>query len=128
MNAESGPEGRGGPPPDDAAGPRGPHEPDQPGPPGLQPERTQLAWRRTALSCAVVALLAGRQVLQGPQAPLRYVAAALIALAFAAFLGLVRERGHELAAPRPPRLSLRMGAAAAACAVAIAAFGAALLA
>ncbi|WP_309246927.1 DUF202 domain-containing protein, partial [Streptomyces somaliensis] len=33
--------------------------------PGLQPERTRLAWRRTTLSCTVAAVLAARQTVHG---------------------------------------------------------------
>ncbi|NEA19618.1 DUF202 domain-containing protein, partial [Streptomyces halstedii] len=55
--------------------------------PGLQPERTRLAWRRTTLSCTVVALLAVRQVVRGgaDAAALTGLAAGLLA-----WLGFLR--------------------------------------
>lgn len=55
-------------------------------PPGAQPERTALAWRRTALSLAVGALVGGR-VLEPWLGPLVWVPAVAAVLAA---LGLAR--------------------------------------
>ncbi|MFI0941886.1 DUF202 domain-containing protein [Streptomyces sp. NPDC021020] len=91
--------------------------------PGLQPERTRLAWRRTTLSCAVVAVLAGRQALHGGA----YVtlAVGLAALVFLAFLWLAHHRIQQLGFPRPRLLPHAVALAVAACMLALAAFGAA---
>ncbi|MEU8569738.1 DUF202 domain-containing protein [Streptomyces pathocidini] len=99
--------------------------------PGLQPERTRLAWRRTTLACAVVAVLAGRLALYGTlygrgSAP-RIAAAVLVALALAGFLWVAHGRIRALAAPRPPVLRPGTAAAAVGCAVALAVFGVALV-
>ncbi|MEU5561971.1 DUF202 domain-containing protein [Micromonospora musae] len=45
--------------------------------PGLQPERTRLAWRRTALTLTVVTVLAVRQALSGDLGGLLLAGAAL---------------------------------------------------
>lgn len=78
--------------------------------PGLQPERTRLAWRRTTLSCAVTAVLAGRQVLHSGGASAA-LAASLAALVFLVFLWLAHRRMLQLGAPRPVLLAgpLRAG-------------------
>ncbi|WP_299537622.1 DUF202 domain-containing protein [uncultured Streptomyces sp.] len=95
--------------------------------PGLQPERTRLAWRRTTLSCTVVALLAGRQALHGGTGPAAVVALALSALAWLGFLLTAHRRVTETDAARPPALTPRRALAVTACTVALAVFAAAML-
>lgn len=95
--------------------------------PGLQPERTRLAWRRTTLSCTVVALLAVRQALHSGAGPAAVIAVALTLLAWLGFLRVAHRRmaglGHAVPLPLSPRNALT----AAACTVALAAFAAAML-
>ncbi|MEV6160970.1 DUF202 domain-containing protein [Streptomyces sp. NPDC052052] len=95
--------------------------------PGLQPERTRLAWRRTTLSCTVVAVLAVKQALHGGPGPAGIVAVALSALAWLGFLRVAHRRvlGMEVARPRP--LSARAALTAVACVLALAAFAVAML-
>ncbi|MGW5352361.1 DUF202 domain-containing protein [Streptomyces sp. NPDC004031] len=94
--------------------------------PGLQPERTRLAWRRTTLSCAVVAVLAGRQALHGDAAYVT-LAVGLAALVFLAFLWLAHHRIQQLGAPRPRLLPHAAALAVAVCMLALAVFGAAVV-
>ncbi|OKH98437.1 hypothetical protein A6A06_30160 [Streptomyces sp. CB02923] len=96
--------------------------------PGLQPERTRLAWRRTTLSCTLVAILAGRQVVQhrGP-GPVVVVAGALVLLVWIAFMAAAQLRMRAMSAGRPPCLSARTALALAGCTCALAVLGAAIL-
>ncbi|HWU05250.1 MAG TPA: DUF202 domain-containing protein [Streptomyces sp.] len=95
--------------------------------PGLQPERTRLAWRRTTLACTVVALLAVRQALHGGTAPAGALAVALSLLAWLGFLCVAHRRVTGMGAARPVPLSPRHALTAAACTVALAVFAAATL-
>lgn len=96
--------------------------------PGLQPERTRLAWRRTTLSCAVTAVLAGRQVLHHGGGVVPAVALCLAALAFLAFLRLAHRRIQQLGGtPQPPAMAVGATVAVAGCTLAFAVFGAALV-
>ncbi|MFI9101621.1 DUF202 domain-containing protein [Streptomyces fildesensis] len=95
--------------------------------PGLQPERTRLAWRRTTLSCAVAAVLAGRQAVHRGLSGVGIVGVALGALVWLAFLLVAQRRIRLMDAPRPPVMTSRAAAAVAGCTVALAVFGAAVL-
>ncbi|MET7763560.1 DUF202 domain-containing protein [Streptomyces sp. NPDC005355] len=93
--------------------------------PGLQPERTRLAWRRTTLACAVAASLAGRQTLHTVGVgPVSLLALALVVLAWLAFLAVAHRRIRALHVPRPPALSPRAAVVSVACVMAVAVFGA----
>ncbi|MET9660801.1 DUF202 domain-containing protein [Streptomyces sp. NPDC006510] len=95
--------------------------------PGLQPERTRLAWRRTTLSCTVVALLAVKQALHGGADPAAVVAVSLSALAWLGFLRVAHLRVLGMGTARPRPLSARGALTAAACTIALAVFAAAMV-
>lgn len=95
--------------------------------PGLQPERTRLAWRRTTLSATVVALLAGRQALHSGATPAALVAAALTAVAWLGLLAVAHLRVRRLDVARPEPLVARGALTAALCTVAFAVFAVAML-
>ncbi|WP_330267985.1 DUF202 domain-containing protein [Streptomyces griseorubiginosus] len=96
--------------------------------PGLQPERTRLAWRRTTLSGTVAAVLAVKTVLHGGPSPAGLVAGALCCALWLAFLYLAHLRIRTLtASDTPTALPPRHATAAVLCTVAMAACGAALV-
>ncbi|WP_433396238.1 DUF202 domain-containing protein [Streptomyces sp. CA-146814] len=95
--------------------------------PGLQPERTRLAWRRTTLSATVVALLAGRQALHSGASPAALVAVALTAVGWLGLLAVAHLRVRRLDVPQPDPLAPRGALTAALCTVAFAVFAVAML-
>ncbi|MFE4450520.1 DUF202 domain-containing protein [Streptomyces sp. NPDC056796] len=95
--------------------------------PGLQPERTRLAWRRTTLACTVVALLAVRQALHGGATGTAVLAVALSLLAWLGFLLVAHRRIVRMGTARPAPLPPRHALAAAGCTVALAVFAVATL-
>ncbi|MFF2995522.1 DUF202 domain-containing protein [Streptomyces sp. NPDC057950] len=91
--------------------------------PGLQPERTRLAWRRSTLSSTVTAVLAAKAALHGGPSATGVVAAVLCGALWLGFLALAHRRIRVLAASRtagPPALAPLHATAAALCTVALA--------
>jgi uncharacterized membrane protein YidH (DUF202 family) len=70
--------------------------------PGASAERTRLAWRRTGLSAAAVALLAARPAFAPGAGDGVYLAAAAALAGWAALVGLAYRRARGLDA-RPPQ-------------------------
>lgn len=96
--------------------------------PGLQPERTRLAWRRTTLSGTVAAVLAVKTALHGGPSAAGLVACALCCALWLGFLYLAHRRIRALATATPPRaLTPRYATAAVLCTVAMAVCGAGLV-
>ncbi|MGQ4489151.1 DUF202 domain-containing protein [Streptomyces sp. 372A] len=95
--------------------------------PGLQPERTRLAWRRTTLSCTVAAVLAVKQTLHGGATGAGVIALSLSALAWLGFLLVAHRRVQSMGGARPEPMEAAGAITAAACTVALAVFAAAML-
>ncbi|PBC64829.1 hypothetical protein BKI49_06430 [Streptomyces sp. Tue6028] len=91
--------------------------------PGLQPERTRLAWRRTTLSSTVAALLAMKTALHGGRSVAGLLACALCCALWLGFLALAHHRIRTLSTAGPggpAALAPRHATAAALCTVALA--------
>ncbi|MDI6517875.1 DUF202 domain-containing protein [Streptomyces coelicoflavus] len=96
--------------------------------PGLQPERTRLAWRRTTLSGTVVAVLAVKAALHGGATTVPVLAAALCCALWLAFVRIAHGRIRALAAAsRPPAITPPRATAATLCILALAVCGALLV-
>ncbi|MGI5199313.1 DUF202 domain-containing protein [Streptomyces sp. CA-288835] len=91
--------------------------------PGLQPERTRLAWRRTTLAGTVVAVLAARSALHSGPTTAGVLTCALCAALWLGFLAVAHHRISTLTTTErtgPAALSPRHASAAALCTVALA--------
>lgn len=94
--------------------------------PGLQPERTRLAWRRTTLAFTVAAVLAGRQVVSTDHGGLDVMGTIAVGLGVLLWVGFIwaahRRIGVLGSSAHPPSLPARMALVAAGCTVLLAAF------
>ncbi|MBK3578732.1 DUF202 domain-containing protein [Streptomyces sp. MBT65] len=96
--------------------------------PGLQPERTRLAWRRTTLSSTVAAVLATKAALHHGIHPEGIIVCALCCALWLGFLTIAHRRITTLTTGgTPPPLAPRHATAAVLCTVAMAACAAVLV-
>ncbi|HEY9374893.1 DUF202 domain-containing protein [Streptomyces sp.] len=95
--------------------------------PGLQPERTRLAWRRTTLTATVVAVFAAKQSIHDEVTPAGLFGAALSVLVWLGFLAVAHRRIQGLGTARPRGLSRRSALLAAGATIALAAFAVAMV-
>ncbi|WP_344009988.1 DUF202 domain-containing protein [Streptomyces thermospinosisporus] len=96
--------------------------------PGLQPERTRLAWRRTTLSGTVAAVLAIRSVLHTGVTAAGVLLCALCCTCWLTFLLLAHRRIRTLSSTgKPAALQPRHATATVLCTVALAGCAAALV-
>ena len=96
--------------------------------PGLQPERTRLAWRRTTLAGTVAAVLAVKAALHGGVSAAGIVTGAVCCGVWLGFLSVAHRRIRALAEGDPPgALTSRHAGAAVLCTVALAVCAAALV-
>ncbi|MFH0517128.1 DUF202 domain-containing protein [Streptomyces sp. M41] len=96
--------------------------------PGLQPERTRLAWRRTTLSGAVVCVLAMKSALHDGASVAGIVVCALCLGLWLGFLTLAHRRIRTLSASaEPTALAPRLATATTLLTLTLAACGAAVV-
>lgn len=96
--------------------------------PGLQPERTRLAWRRTTLSGTVAAVLAMKNALHGGISVVGIVVCAVCCGLWLGFLALAHRRIRVLASSaEPSTLAPRIATATVLITVALAVCGTALV-
>ncbi|MEU8956828.1 DUF202 domain-containing protein [Streptomyces sp. NPDC048518] len=95
--------------------------------PGLQPERTRLAWRRTTLSATVAAVLAARAVLHSGATAPGVLACAVCLLLWLGFLTVAHRRMVALTTREPRTMTLRAARTAALCTLALAVCAAAMV-
>ncbi|WP_431963203.1 DUF202 domain-containing protein [Actinacidiphila sp. bgisy160] len=100
---------------------------DTPRDPGLQPERTRLAWRRTTLAFSVAALLAGREAVLRGVSPAGLLGLSLCALVWLAFTVTTHRRITALGSARPAVMTSRTAAWAVLYVLVLAAAGALLV-
>ncbi|WP_327237343.1 DUF202 domain-containing protein [Streptomyces sp. NBC_01317] len=96
--------------------------------PGLQPERTGLAWRRTTLACTVVAVLAARQAVHHGGTTTGVVGISLTVVVWLGFVALTHRRLIALTTAEPRPLSRAVAVAAAACTLLLAGLAVAVMA
>ncbi|WP_221351558.1 DUF202 domain-containing protein [Streptomyces beigongshangae] len=89
--------------------------------PGLQPERTRLAWRRTTLTATVVAVLAGKSALRDGPGAAAFAGCVLCCGLWLGFLGVAHRRIRALSGGVPPEtFTPRHAGTAALCTIALA--------